>query len=232
MDVDGKPVISIEVEGNNKTELRVINQEMMIEEGDTFTEAEVEETRQNIMNLGLFRSVKVDSKKTPEGVEVTFIVDEKRFWYLVPVFSRGSDGDITYGLRLQMDNLFGKNNQLTFRAKRKDFEDTDIQTEESLELDYEYPRIFGSDYDFGFNYDFDEADIEEERNGLRGDYLREKHSFGIRVAKWLTNTGASEGMRFKVGLLFENFDHDFLRGDPGLFTDAKVKLDPARSGIR
>jgi len=219
---NAKPIVKIEIEGNDKTVEEVINQEILIEEGKMTSEQEIEDSRQNIMNLGLFRSVKVDSKETPEGVEVTFIVDEKRFWYLVPVFSRGSDGDVTYGARLQMDNLFGKNNELTLRAKRKEFQDTDLQTEQTYEIDYYYPRAFGSDYDFGFNVDFDEADIEEKRGVLEGDYLREKVSFGIRTAKWITTTGPSSGLRFKLGFLSEDFDHEFLRGDPNLFSDLAV----------
>ena len=215
-------VIKIEIEGNIKTIEQVINQELVIKEGEEFDPEDIELSRQNIMDLGLFRSVKATTTRTPEGVEVTFVVDEKRFWYLVPVFSRGSDGDITWGVRLQMDNLFGKNNNLTLRAKRKDFEDTDIQTEETLELEYFYPRIFGSAYDLGFQIDYDEADIEEQRDTLRGDYLRERLSLGFNVYKWLTTTGPSKGHRLVLGMRSDDYDIEFLRGDPNLFTDLTV----------
>lgn len=216
------PIARITIEGNKKTKREIISQELLIGEGAPFDAGDIEESRQNIMNLGLFKSVKMESRNTPDGVEVTFIVDEKRFWYAVPVFSRGSDGDITYGARLQMDNLFGQNNKLTILTKRTDFEDTDLQTEESYELEYYYPRVAGSEYDLGLFVDHDEADIEEERGPLEGDYLREKNSFGIRIAKWLSTTGPSKGLRFKLGFLSEDYEHEFLRGDPNLFTDLRV----------
>ncbi|MGI9316376.1 MAG: BamA/TamA family outer membrane protein, partial [bacterium] len=219
---DQDPVIKIEIEGNEKTIEQVINQELVIKEGEEFDPSDIELSRQNIMDLGLFRSVKATTTKTPEGVEVTFVVDEKRFWYFVPVFSRGSDGDITWGVRLQMDNLFGKNNSLTLRAKRKDFKDTDIQTEETLELEYFYPRLFGTAYDLGVQFDYDEADIEEQRDTLQGDYLRERISLGFNVYKWLTTTGPSKGHRLVLGMRSDDYDHEYLRGDPNLFTDLVV----------
>jgi len=218
----GEGIGQIEIEGNTKTTQDVIEREMVIEAGDEYDAIQVETSRQNIMDLGLFRSVKAQSQMTPEGVEVTFIVDEKRFWYVVPVFSRGSDGDITWGARLQMDNLFGKNNELTVRAKRKDFQDTDIQVEESLEVSYRYPRIFGSQYDLNLDLDYDEADIEEERVNLQGDYLREKISWGFSLSKWLSTKGPSKGLRVSLGFRMEDFDHTFLRGDPNLFSDLNV----------
>ncbi len=218
----GEGIDQIEIEGNAKTSQDVIKRELVIGAGDEYDAIQIETSRQNIMDLGLFHSVKARSEMTPEGVEVTFIVDEKRFWYVVPVFSRGSDGDITWGARLQMDNLFGKNNELTVRAKRKDLQDTDIQTQESLEIAYRYPRIFGSQYDFNVNLEYDEADIEEERINLQGDYLREKVSWGFSLSKWITTTGPSKGLRASLGLRVEDFDHTFLRGDPNLFSDVTV----------
>jgi outer membrane protein assembly factor BamA len=216
------PIISIEIEGNEKTIEQVIKQELVIKEGAKFDPDDIELSRQNIMDMGLFRSVEAATTTTPEGVEVTFVVDEKRFWYLVPVFSRGSDGDITWGARLQMDNLFGKNNNLTLRAKKKKFKDTDIQTENTIELEYSYPRIFGSVYDFGIQFDYDEADIAEQRGTLQGDYYRERFSVGFKIFKWLMTTGPSKGYRMALGIRSDDYDHEFLGGDPNLFTDLRV----------
>lgn len=219
---DTSEIKSIEIEGNEKTAAQVINQELVIREGDAFDPEKMELSRQNIMDLGLFRSVEVDRRETPEGVEITFQVDEKRFWYLVPVFSRGSDGDVTWGVRLQMDNLFGRNNELTIRAKKTDLQDTDIQEEKTLEFEYYYPRLFGSAYDLRLNYDYDEADIEERRENLSGDYLREKETFGASVSKWLSEEGPSKGLRLTLGFRSDRYDHEFLRGDPNLFSDLTV----------
>ncbi|MGB5706188.1 MAG: BamA/TamA family outer membrane protein [Arenicellales bacterium] len=215
-------VIRIQIEGNEKTKERVIKQELVIKEGEAFDAGIVELSRQNIMDLGLFRSVEASTTSTLEGVEVTFVVDEKRFWYLVPTFSRGSDGDVSWGGRLQMDNLFGINNILTVRAKRKDYKDTDFQTEQTFEIDYRYPRILQSDYDLGFQFDYDEVDISEQRGIFAGDYLRERISVGFNVSKWLTTKGPSKGHRMTLGLRSDDYDHEFLQGDPDLFFDTTV----------
>ena len=218
----GDQISVIEILGNVKTRVQVIRQEMIVKEGDQFDPQQVERSRQNIMDLGLFKSVELSEARTEDGIEVTFTVDEKRYWYLIPVFNRGSDGDITWGLRMQMDNLLGLNNQFTMRAKRKDFKDTDIQLEKTLELEYDYPRIFGSAYDLALRFDFDEADIEESRGVLSGDYFREKITYGGSVSKWLTQDGSSKGYRLTLGLRSDVFDHEYLGGDPNLFTDVTV----------
>ena len=215
-------ITNIEFEGNDVTEAEVLIQEIIVKEGKRLDREKIERSRQNIMDLGLFKSVQTKSRSTPEGVEVTFVVDEKRFWYFVPVFSRGSDGDTTFGLRLQMDNLLGNNSYLTVRAKSKDFKDTDIQSEETFEVEYLYPRIFGSEYDFGFQFDYDEADIEEMRGNLAGEYFREKTSLGLILSRWLTTSGPSKGLRLSLGLRTDIFKHEFLGGDPNLFTDLTV----------
>ena len=217
-----KKIISILFVGNDSTQESVLRREMVISEDQPYQEALVEQSRQNMMDLGLFKSVDVSTKPTDGGFEITFEIDEKRFWYIVPVFSRGSDGDITWGGRLQMDNLLGLNNMLTVRAKRKDFQDTDIQVEESLEVEYSYPRMFGSPYDLFFAFDYDEADIEETRGVLVGDYLREKVSYGFSISKWLAEEGPSKGLRLSLGLRSDVFDHEYLRGDPNLFSDLTV----------
>ena len=73
---DSTEIKSIEIEGNEKTAAQVINQELVIREGDEFDPEAMELSRQNIMDLGLFRSVEVDRRETPEGIEITFQVDE------------------------------------------------------------------------------------------------------------------------------------------------------------
>lgn len=219
---DGDTVRKIQFEGNEVTDESVLLQEVTVKPGEIMDPDVIERSRQNIMDLGLFRSVQAKSTYSPEGAEVTFVVDEKRFWYLVPVFSRGSDGDLTFGVRLQIDNLLGKNSYLTVRAKRKDFEDTDTQSEETLEVEYLYPRIFGTKYDLGFQFDYDQSDIEEQRENLSGDYFREKTTLGLTLSKWLTNEGPSKGFRLSVGIRTDKFDHEFLGGDPNLFTNLTI----------
>ena len=215
-------VSNITFAGNHKTEVDTLRHELIIGIGDEFDATKLERSRQNIMDLGLFKTVGAVAAKGPEGVEIYIKVVEKRYWYFIPVVNHGSDGDVTLGLRLQIDNLFGKNKALTIRAKRKEFRNTDIQTEDTLEIEYFYPRIFDSAYDFGFRIDLDEAQIEEERGALSGDYFREKVTWEAMVSKWLNTEGPSKGVRISAGYRNDVFDHEFLGGDAGLFTDLTV----------
>ena len=48
---DGAEIKSIEIEGNEKTAAQVINQELVIREGDEFDPEKMELSRQNIMDL-------------------------------------------------------------------------------------------------------------------------------------------------------------------------------------
>ena len=190
--------------------------------GEDFDVQKLERSRQNVMDLGLFKTVGAKADRSSEGVDVTFTVVEKKYWYLIPVVSHGSDGDVTLGMRLQIDNLLGRNKALTIRAKKKKFQDTDIQTEETLEVEYHYPRIFNSSFDLGFRIDIDEAEIEERRGRFAGDYFREKMTWEATISKWLNTEGPSKGIRINLGFRNDQFDHEFLRGDAELFTDLTV----------
>ncbi|MEM7196125.1 MAG: BamA/TamA family outer membrane protein [Pseudomonadota bacterium] len=216
-------VKEIVFEGNKKTRESVLRNEIVITEGDTASPESVEASRQFIQDLELFKSVETRTEDVDGGVRIVFTVREKRYWYIVPAFSRGSDGDIAYGARLQMDNLLGRANVLSIRARRKDLKDTDIQSEDSLDIEYSYPRVFSSLFDLDMRFNLNEADIEEERNGQEGQYFRDQTTIGISLARWLTSKGPSKGWRGSVGFFIDDYDHTFLGGDPTLFFDTTVQ---------
>ena len=212
----------IRFEGNEHTRDVVLQNELSIEVGDSVTAEDLERSRQHILDLELFKSVKVSQTQEDNGIVVTFTVDEKRFWYVVPAFSRGSDGDITYGARLQMDNLFGLNKVLSIRARKKELKNTDIQSQESVDIEYKYPRVFSSKYDLQLRAELNDSDIEEERNGENGIFLREQVNFGLSLSRWLTTTGPSKGWRGSLGFEIDDYDHTFIAGNPDLFFDAQI----------
>ena len=78
-------ISEIRFEGNNKTRLSILNQELLIKVGDPLNKELVEKSRQNIMDLGLFKSVRF---RTESGGIVVFVIKEKRYLLLLPRFSR------------------------------------------------------------------------------------------------------------------------------------------------
>lgn len=107
------PVIKeITFEGNDITKPVTMLRETVIGVGDAADPDALEESRQGIMDLGLFREVKVRQEPVTGGVRVVFSVHEK--WYILPYprLSMNSDGQYGYGAELRWSNLFGLNHQL------------------------------------------------------------------------------------------------------------------------
>ncbi|MGE5851187.1 MAG: outer membrane protein assembly factor BamA, partial [Candidatus Methylomirabilota bacterium] len=154
-------VNQIEITGNARTRDKVLRRELRLVEGDVFNSRLFQESRRNLMNLGFFEEVKLDTKRAAAEDRVDLAVDVKE--KPTGAFSIGGgystvDGFIGvatisqnnlfgYGKRISLSGQLGENaNRFNLVYTDPHFLDTDFLLE---------PRIFSYDTDYqdtqGFN---------------------------------------------------------------------------------
>jgi outer membrane protein assembly factor BamA len=213
-------VTEIVIEGNQKTRSEIIKQEMYLRVGDEITKDAIEQSRQAIMDLGLFQRVKILEEKEADITRLVVTVKEiKHDWYILPRIDRNADGDITLGMNLRANNFNGLNQSSKLTISHKKFDDATKDQEYRISWKFSYPRIINTQYS-GFTYaNVSQSGLDEEREGLEGSYDRKEFVFGIGLGKWFSPTGVSRGLHASLGLEFQRFDHEYLKGEPGLFDD-------------
>lgn len=186
--------------GNERTRPRIMQQELLIQAGDRVTAERIEQGRQDVMDLGLFKSVSIDQVPLPNGTRLIVTVDER--WYLLPLprVDVNSDGDVSYGGQFRWNNLTGRNE--TVKLKLLVRERSDGGTEPRWAMTYDYPLVNGSPYGVHFGLahertvfdDIEDLELQSERRAI--DFLITRSSFDLGPA--------SKGLKLGVGALWED----------------------------
>ena len=214
---------AIEFRGNDTTQDSTMLQEISLVVGEMASDESIERSRQSIMDLGLFKRVSADLEaRGDEGRVLIITVIEKRYLLVLPRLSRSGDGDLSYGARLQWDNLYGKNRRLQLGYRRKDLKNADIEQEDRLEIEYYLPRLWGSQFNVEYILRSEDIEIDETRDELSGRYEQKLDSMRIRLSRWLRENGPSQGWLLRSELTYEDYESDFLSGDEGLYFDTTV----------
>lgn len=138
-----EPIVGIAFEGNDKTRESVMLREIPIKVGDEFNADLVELSRQQIQNLGLFRSVQAQVEPQPDGVRIVFKVVEKWFWTGYPRLSANSDGQNSIGVEGKVNNLWGLNHTFRILGRSRDSRDEDRGRDVSIRGSYYAPYLLG-----------------------------------------------------------------------------------------
>lgn len=142
-DASDPSVTEIVFEGNETTRDEVLRREVHIKPGEAYDADRAEQARQQIQNLGLFRSVKVRTETTDSGVRLIYSVEEKWFWQVYPRLSANSDGQNSIGLEGKVSNLWGLNHSLKIVGRSRDTQDEDRGRDLSLRASYYAPYLLG-----------------------------------------------------------------------------------------
>lgn len=215
-------VSAIEFRGNETTQPSTLLQELTFEAGDAVSDEQIEAGRQAIMNLGLFKRVSADLEARGGDTVLIYTINEKRYLLVLPRLSRSGDGDWSWGARVRWDNVGGLNRRFDIGVRRKDLKSSDIQQEDQISLEYLMPRVWGSVWDLGFDFRFEDIEIDEERGELQGRYNQQLDSLRVDVSRWLREKGPSQGWRVDGQLRYEDYVNDYLSGDTGLYFDTRV----------
>ena len=215
-------ITDIEIRGNEKTRREILLRELGFSVGMTVSAAEIEKGRNSIMALGLFTTVETRLHPTKAGHLLRVHIREKYFFLPVPIVNVSGDGDWTYGVMSQTENLLGLNQQLKVMFRHKIYRDADIKREDRLQIRYQTPRIANSLFGLEFGLYRERALLDEVRQKQAGRYERQLTGGGITVSRWLRAEGPSRGWRMSVGLQRQAYEHTLLSGDAGLLFNTGV----------
>ena len=215
-------ISDIEFRENETTLPATMLQELDFVAGETVSDDQIERGRQSIMDLGLYKRVDADLEARNGETVLIYTVSEKRYLLVLPRLSRSGDGDWSWGARVRWENVGGRNRRLDVGVRRKELNDSDIQSEDQVSFEFLMPRLWGSPWDLGFDLRAEDIEIEEERDGLSGNYNQQLDSLRINFGRWLRETGPSQGWRVNGELRYEDYVNDYLSGDTGLFFDTRV----------
>jgi outer membrane protein assembly factor BamA len=208
------------IEGNQKTRSGIIRQELLFSPGDRVDDPLLEQSRQAVMDLGLFRRVEIRRETEGEVTRLIVTVKEKKHdWYILPRIERNADGDITLGINWRANNLRGLNQSSKLTLVNKEYHQATKNREYRLDGRYSNPRILNTRYSGYAYFKVAQSGLDEERDGLEGSYDREESVLGVGVGKWLSSSRSSSGLHASLGLEYQRFKHEHLNGEPGLFDD-------------
>lgn len=214
---------TITIKGNHKTRAEVILQEMSLKPGDEPNAQAIEQSRQAIMDLGLFEKVTIEMEGQDDQKQLVVQLKEKKHnWYVLPRLDRNSDGDITLGVNWRDNNLFGLNQSSRFTLTHKQFKSATQDEEIRLKWKFVYPRIINTRFSSYALINLSQSGLDEERDGLSGLYDREEYTIGLGLGRWFAKSGASKGFHAGIGLDFTRFEHELISGQPKYFDDASI----------
>jgi len=219
-------IAEIRFEGNDTTKEVVLRQELTVAPGDPVSRERIEESRQAIMNLGLFKRVRARveplGEAPGEGDQiVVFDVSEK--WYVLPLpkFDQDADGDYAYGFELTWENFLGYNQRLELLHETTERDDGNKEVKR--EFAYDIPRIPRTDLGLSlFLRRTDSTPLIEDAVLGDGVYDLQRDSFGWTASRWLTRSGPSRGWRGSVGNDIFKDNYEYQQGVEGLVIDRKI----------
>lgn len=219
---DRRRVEAIVFRGNRVTQESTLLRELNLDVGDQLTREDLDQARQRVMDLGLFKDVTTEFERIDGVDSLVVAIEEKHYWFVLPKLSRTGDGDLSYGIGLKYDNLFGLNHELEFSARKKEFNDTDIDESETARLEYAAPRFFSSIYDLDVDLRVEQSNLDEDEDDVNNVFDRDLDFVEIQFGRWLDPSGVSKGWRFDAGLKYTDYEHEFVSGDPDRYYDATV----------
>jgi outer membrane protein assembly factor BamA len=149
-------IAQLRFEGNEVTRESTLRRELALREGDAADPERIEDGRQSILDLALFREVEARTEPRADGrVDLVYSVLEKRFFLPIPRIDASSDADVSYGAQLRWSNVWGLNHRLDAVVERGDFpEDQRRREEESLRLSYDAPNLIKDRYELRLDAEY------------------------------------------------------------------------------
>ncbi|MFW5966882.1 MAG: outer membrane protein assembly factor BamA [Persicimonas sp.] len=141
----------IEIVGNDRTQDEVIRRELEIEEGEQFSQSDMERSRQEVERLGYFESVEVTTQRAERDdlIDVRVEVNETRTGTFQVGAGFSSAESFIANAQISQNNLLGRGQSLSFEAQIS-------RIRQLFNLRFNEPWLFGSRWNFAFDlYNFD-----------------------------------------------------------------------------
>jgi outer membrane protein assembly factor BamA len=176
---------SIQIEGNNITQPRVILREMSLRVGDTLSHILLRADRDRIYSLGLFNKVTISHIDSADYVDLLISVVERWYIFPYPILSlRTTDvSTLSYGLGVTHQNFLGRDEKLSASYS--------TGYDRSASFTYQNPRLTDDDDIFlRIAFQYRDAHSLDNSNILFEQVVRMgSGSLGKRVGLFQTLTG-------------------------------------------
>jgi outer membrane protein insertion porin family len=189
---DGKSIVSIAFTGNNATRDFVIEREIGLAVGDTFSTSKLAEGVQNLENLGIFGSIVPVIEEKPEGVALEYQFREMPPFIPYIAFQYTEENGFSIGPALSSVNLFGRAIKVSGRAL--------VGGTTTFSLKVKHPWIAG---DRHLGLDLAATHL------IRNDELNEFEETSDEITPWIKRyIGESGRMRVMAGYFRMAADRD------------------------
>lgn len=190
---------------NDITQTRTMLRELQFKPGDVVTVEQLEQGRQAIQNLGLFKKVTATTALDEQGgVVVTYNLTER--WYLLayPRVDANANGEYAYGLQADWNNLWGLNHTLRLSLLRKETKREGIGKENNFVVGYNAPQILDSRWSLNVGGAF----IERPASNALGQYNERFQSYQVIGSRALSEGQPNQGWSVGSGLVWTHQSTD------------------------
>ena len=217
---DSHPISSISFSGNRVTRAQVMLRESAQAIDAPCSLDDIIDTIQNIMDLGLFRSVRAEMQLINDALDVQFIVREKFFFLAVPRFSRTTDGELRAGLQLRWDNFAGRLHELKITSEKRQEDNGQGRSGFVHSIGYNVPRFLGNNFGLAFSARSARRQVEFSQDAvIYGEGIRVGSQFEVQLSRWVNRSNGVQGLKFYGGVRVEHRDFEIHDGDAGPFTE-------------
>ena len=206
-------ITEIRFVGNKTTRPAIMLQAMNVKVGDPADPRRIAQSRQAIMDLGLFKTVTATLVPAPGGVALVVSVVEKYYFLPIPRIGHDQYYNITWGGELRWDNMAGLNQSLSI-IDDAEHASTAPGNTTTLSLNYSYPQIVGTPYEVDFNISRTRTPVLTTNNGVQTGYSQEYRTGQFILSRWYEKQGPTEGWRAGVGFVWHRLGNDVGFGDP------------------
>lgn len=228
-----RTIDNIRFAGNKVTRAQVIRRELVQSEGELCSLDDIIDGIQNIMDLGLFKSIRAELDFVDELLTLRYIVVEKIYFLPLPRFSRTSDGELRMGAQLRWDNFMGRLHQLKLTSEKRQENDGRGRAGYVHSLDYNVPRFFGSRYGMSVDAASERRKAELSLDGVVfGEAQRQSKSASLRLTRWANDSLGISGLSYFGGAGFELRNYDVRSGVTGPFSDGRNVYLTAGIGVQ
>lgn len=190
-------VADIRIVGNETTRDIVILRELALAVGDEATPQALEDTRQSVQDLGLFREVRIETEPSGDEVVLLVRVREKRYFLPIPRIDGNSDGDYSYGAQIRWSNMFGLNHRMVAYVEKGEIEsERDRESTKSARLSYSAPYLGDTPYSLNVLLDHTEQVSINRQDRTFDETFRRVQVLGTRDFRtarprngWILGTG-------------------------------------------
>ncbi len=215
-----RKVAKIEVKGNKRTKTRFIMEELTFSPGDQISDEDIENSRQQLLNLELFS--KIEFKETTTEIEGTIsikiILKEKWSILPLPIISRTSDADVRLGLRYEDFNLGGRGHYLVVKVYNKWANDLDDDLGGYYSARVETTNFLWHDLIFSPEFTKGKSLEEQYSEGdLISTYQDTQESYSIKLGKEF------DDLAFGIDYTSGRHDYTYLSGQAQPLFDIVIK---------